>query len=76
MSEATGGPGDEIKSLGTKAVQAIAPQRKIKYTRIVKIPGYIAPGEYLLVAIVDPDGTSNDINPDNNRKVSKKLLIQ
>lgn len=58
--------------LATMDITPIGPGGTRKIKKKVKIPADISPGDYNLVFVVDPDGTSFDLRPGNNSKSSKK----
>jgi hypothetical protein len=68
------GPASTIKVLATETVKSIRAGKKTKIKVKVILP-IITPGDYYVVATVDPDGTVNDTDTTNNQKVSKKYSI-
>lgn len=68
-------PADDLAVLKTIKLKSLEPGKSIKISQKVKIPGWVTPGVYYIVTVVDPDGESNDADPDNNRKVGKKFTV-
>jgi hypothetical protein len=68
------GPASTVKILATETVKSIRAGKKTKIKVKVILP-IITPGDYYVVATVDPDETVNDTDTSNNQKVSKKYNI-
>lgn len=68
-------PADPIV-LKTVSIKPLASGKKIKVKMKLLIPDSVEPSEYYLIALVDPDGTSSDSNTNNNKKASKKIIVQ
>lgn len=62
----------EITSSGVPAINS---KKKKKIIKTVFLPNGLKPGTYEVIAVVDPDGTGNDKNSDNNTLKSKKKII-
>ena len=68
------GPPEVVASLGSQKIPALNPGEAIEVTRTVKIPKNTAPGDYYVIAVADPEGTSGDIETDNNYRAAVKLV--
>lgn len=75
LDETSASPAEVIKKMVTITVPAIEPGITRKLAAKGKVPSFVSPGSYYLVAEVDPDGTSGDAKPENNVKVAKKKLV-
>ena len=68
-------PSATISKLKTITVDPITPLKKKKLSVNAKLPSWVGPGTYYLVAEVDPEGKCNDTNVNNNILVAKKKLV-
>lgn len=68
------GPAANTVTLKTFDIPVLQPNKKKKIREMVKIPNWITPGEYYLITVVDPNGTSGDGNESNNYKASKNTM--
>ena len=68
-------PSEVIKRLTTINVPGITAGSVKRIVTTGKIPSWVAPGEYILMAEVDPNNTSGDSDITNNVKTAKKKLI-
>lgn len=68
-------PAAVIKKMITIDVGTVLPKKQVKLSVKGKIPSWVAPGTYYLVAQVDPAESSNDTDKSNNIKVAKKKIV-
>jgi len=65
---------DLVANLGRLNMAALNPGESIELTRTVKIRKNTSPGDYYIIAVADPDGTSGDVDTDNNYRAAGKLV--
>jgi len=63
-----------VANLGSLNMAALNPGESIELTRTVKIRKNTSPGDYYIIAVADPDGTSGDVDSDNNYRAAGKLI--
>ena len=68
-------PSEVIKRLAVISMPEIAPGKVKRIITRGKVPSWVAPGEYILLAEVDPNNSSGDSDITNNVKAAKKALI-
>ena len=69
-----GSPPEAVATLGDVYLPALGPGESKKVKKKFRIPSGVAPGDYYVIAVADPDGTSGDANADNNYKASRKRI--
>jgi len=68
------GPPEVVATLGKQNIPALNPGESIELTRTVKIRKNTAPGDYYIIAVADPDGTSGDVDTDNNYRAAGRQI--
>jgi len=69
-----GSPPEVVATLGNVNLPALGPGGFKKVKKKFRVPSGVAPGDYYVIAVADPDGTSGDANADNNYKASRKRI--
>lgn len=69
------GPATNIKMVKSASFLPLEPGKSRLVKLQAKIPSWINPGSYILVAKVDPNETSDDDAFENNLKVAKRKLV-
>ena len=68
------GPAGVTATLGKVNLPALNPGKSKKVKVKLKIPGWVTPGDYYVIAVADPDGDIRDSDTSNNYKASKKRI--
>jgi hypothetical protein len=67
-------PPSTVETLGTISIPAINPNKSKRVSKKFKVPEWVTPDKYYVVAIVDPDDQLDEGDEDNNVKASKKQV--
>jgi len=69
-----GSPPEVVATLGSADLPALDPGKSKKVKIKVRISTSVTPGDYYVIAVVDPDGETSDSNTSNNYKASKNQM--